>query len=351
VEKKSLQLSQSRADKFNIIFDQAPVLIFCLDRYHRCTLWNHECEKRLGWQFTEVRECEDLLSLLFSNINHKVRLEKSLTDNPGRFLEYRLRTKNSKYRYQLWAGFQISNNEQMFIGLDITESKKTEKAYKSFQRQLRNLSAYLESVKEQERARISRDIHDELGQMLSLLQIELKWLYDRISKDQTLLIDKIHSMSRLIDSIVEWVRKISQELRPNILDNLGIGAATEWLVDEFRKQTGFACTAKISPADMILENELSTAVFRIIQEALTNVMRHSQASHVEVRLFKRKEGLRLKISDNGIGLSKKKMTNPKSLGLIGMKERVRFFNGKFKIESRPDKGTTLSVQLPFEKEN
>lgn len=255
---------------------------------------------------------------------------------------------DKKYYHHLLVNYRLSDSKILMIGYDMTKHKKTQVAYQKSQEQLRNLSAYLESVREDERTRISHDIHDELGQMLSLLKIDLKWLENRISSDQLSLLMKIESMSKLIDSIIEWVHKISKELRPSILDNLGIVAAIEWLAEELTKATEISCKVKITPVNLVLNDELSTAVFRILQETLTNVIRHSGATRVDIQLVKIKKIFILKVKDNGIGISREKVNNPNSLGLIGIKERVRSLKGKFRIQGIQNKGTTLSIQLPLD---
>ncbi len=231
---------------------------------------------------------------------------------------------------------------------DITASKLAEQELRSSREQLRNLSTYLESVREEERTRIAREIHDELGQAMTALKMDLSWLSKRLPKDQEPLVEKSKSMSKLVDMTVQTVQKISAELRPGLLDDLGLVAAIEWQAGQFRERTGIECEAALDPDSISLDRERSTMFFRILQEALTNVTRHSQATKVKIGLIKRERKLMLKVRDNGKGITKSQISNAKSLGLIGMRERVRPWRGEVKIRGVQNKGTILVVSMPLE---
>jgi PAS domain S-box-containing protein len=231
---------------------------------------------------------------------------------------------------------------------DITASKLAEQELRSSREQLRNLSTYSESVREEERTRISREIHDELGQAMTALKMDLSWLSKRLPKDQESLVEKSKSMSKLVDMTVQTVQKISAELRPGLLDDLGLVAAIEWQAGQFRERTGIECEAALDPDSISLDRERSTMFFRILQEALTNVTRHSQATRVKIGLIKRERKLLLRVRDNGKGITKSQICNANSLGLIGMRERVRPWRGRVKIRGVQNKGTILVVSMPLE---
>ena len=182
---------------------------------------------------------------------------------------------------------------------------------------LRNLSAYLQSVREQERANIAREIHDELGQALTVLKMDLSWLARRLPKVQKPLFEKTKSMSKLIDFTIQTVRRISTELRPRLLDDLGLAAAVEWQAEEFQKRTGIRCEVSLDPEDIALDRDLSTAIFRIFQETLTNVARHADATSVKVTLEEKTNKLVLKVRDNGKGITKIRFLIQDHLGLLG----------------------------------
>jgi PAS domain S-box-containing protein len=229
---------------------------------------------------------------------------------------------------------------------DITEYKYAKNALIRSKTELLDLSRHLESAREQERTSIAREIHDELGQSLTALKMDLFWLKKKLSKNQKSLNEKVEDMSSLIDSTIQSVKRISSELRPGILDDLGIASAIEWQAEEFKNRTAIQYELEIVPKDMVLNEKLSTAFFRIFQEALTNITRHAQASKVKVS-FKQKPGkVELKIRDNGKGISEEKIQDSQSYGLVGIRERVRSLYGEFKIKGIPNQGTTIIVKIP-----
>jgi len=214
--------------------------------------------------------------------------------------------------------------------------------------QLRNLSVYLQNARENERTMIAREVHDELGQSLTALKIDLALLTKRLPADQKSVMEKAESMSQLIETTMQSVKKISTDLRPGILDHLGLTAAIEWQAEEFEKRTGIPCTAVFEPEEITLDKDRTTTVFRIFQETLTNIARHAQATQVSVILKKRSDRLELLVKDNGKGISEKHMSDPKSLGLIGIRERVHYWGGSLTICGIHEKGTTVTVQLPLD---
>jgi PAS domain S-box-containing protein len=230
---------------------------------------------------------------------------------------------------------------------DITESKLAEQELRSSREQLRNLSVYLESIREEERTHIAREIHDELGQVMTALKMDLSWLSKRLPQNQESLLEKAKSMSKLVDMTVQTVQRISAELRPGLLDDLGLAAAIEWQADQFQNRTGIACEVTFPPENIVLDRDRSTAVFRILQETLTNVARHAHATKVKISLIKRARKLALKVRDNGKGITSSQIVAPRSLGLIGMRERVYPWRGKVKIRGVQDCGTIVMVSIPL----
>jgi signal transduction histidine kinase len=228
----------------------------------------------------------------------------------------------------------------------LTERKRTEEDLRTSHEQLRELSVHLQSAIEEERKQIAREIHDELGQELSLLQLELGLVENRLFKNQRVLCKKVRSMSKLIDSIVQSVQRISSNLRPALLDNLGIVAAVDWQAKEFQRRTKIQCESRIDSPEIILNQERSTALFRILQETLTNVARHSKATKVRIELKKNTDAVELTIRDNGIGISAQNVANPKSFGLIGMRERIRQVGGEIDFSGKRGKGTLVTVTVP-----
>jgi PAS domain S-box-containing protein len=230
---------------------------------------------------------------------------------------------------------------------DITEKKVAEIALMKSREELRNLAAHLESIREEERTKVAREIHDELGQSLTALKIDLSWLDKRISLEQKEMIQKIKSMGELTNTTLQTVKRISTELRPGLLDDLGLIPALEWQADEFQNRTGIQCIKNFQLDELDLDKSLATALFRIFQETLTNTARHSKASRVTVGLRQEKESLVFVIKDNGIGITSKQINDSTSYGIIGIRERVNAFGGDLSIKGAQNKGTTVTIKIPI----
>ncbi len=233
---------------------------------------------------------------------------------------------------------------------DITDRKEAEEQLQASREQLRSLSAHLESVREEERKNMAGEIHDELGQILTALKIDLSSLAEGSTEEQQLLPKKVKSMSELIDTAIETVKRISMELRPAILDDLGIAVALEWQTEDFSRRTRIKCKFTSRPKDIVLDADRSIALFRIFQEALTNVARHSQASKVRAVLTKETDMVVLTIKDNGKGIEEKEIADPKAFGIIGMRERAHFLGGEVRFNSAAGKGTSITVSIPLTKQ-
>gem|GEM_PF-5560613 len=244
--------------------------------------------------------------------------------------------------------YKLPSGEIVAVFDDVTERVQAEEELRCSQEQLRSLADHLQTVREDERTSIAREIHDELGQALTGLKMDLSWMAKKIPEDQKSLLDKVHSMSELTGTTLRTVQRISTELRPGLLDDLGLVAAAEWQIEEFQNRTGIRCTLIVDPEDITADDRRSTALFRILQEALTNLVRHAQATRVHVSLKEKGKHLELIVRDNGKGITKEQISNPKSFGLIGIKERVHLWGGEVKISGRPGKGTTVVVRMPIE---
>ncbi len=230
----------------------------------------------------------------------------------------------------------------------LTDRKRAEEELQTSREQLRELSRWTQSAIEEERKRIAREIHDELGQELSLLQLDLGSLGERLPRGERDVQTRIESMTALVDSAIHSVQKIATDLRPTLLDDLGLGAAVEWAVKEFQKRTSIPCTVAIDPPDLRLDPERSTALFRILQEGLTNVLRHARASKVEVALTKSGGTVLLRVRDDGRGISPRQIRDSKSVGLTGIRERVRPWGATVAIRGIPGRGTEILINIPVE---
>lgn len=214
------------------------------------------------------------------------------------------------------------------------------------QTRLRNLSAKLQFIREEERKSIAREIHDELGQLLATIQLGVSQLAHTCS-DQHSLTAKTAELGKLIANGIKSVQRIAAELRPAMLDVLGLPEALNWQSLEFRKQTGIHCDIEILLISNAVHPEVATAIFRIFQESLTNVQRHSRATRVEAYLFELGKSYFLRVVDNGRGISQKEISSPQSIGLIGIRERVFILGGRIRIYGIQGKGTALFVRVPI----
>lgn len=215
--------------------------------------------------------------------------------------------------------------------------------------QLRALAAHVETIREEERTGIAREIHDELGQALTALRMDVAWIERRTSAGAPLvdLREKLGGMAQLIDGVVEQVRRISAELRPGVLDDLGLVAAVEWQAQEFQERTGTTCVVDAAAEAGSVGRDLATVVFRTFQEALTNVARHAEARTVDVALSTEGDWLRLVVRDDGKGIDPRDAMSPESLGLLGMRERARRVGGTATVAPGDAGGTVVTLHVPL----
>jgi signal transduction histidine kinase len=221
---------------------------------------------------------------------------------------------------------------------------------KQMEEQLQALTARVERVREEERTGIAREIHDELGQSLTGLKMDVAWVGRRLAGAERVSVDELRQrmtgMSDLIDETINQVRRISAELRPGVLDHLGLLAAIEWQAQEHQKRTGTRCTVSSNLGDQKFGRDLSTGVFRIFQEALTNVARHAEAKQVTVKLERDGDRLELDVQDDGKGISDDAARSPSSLGLLGLRERARRLGGEVSVEAVKPRGTRVRLRVP-----
>jgi PAS domain S-box-containing protein len=215
--------------------------------------------------------------------------------------------------------------------------------------ELRALSSRLLTIRDEEARRIAREVHDEVGQSLTALAMDVAWLQKKLSRrgPKAQLAAKLGAMSRLVDSTLESVQRIASDLRPGVLDELGLEAAVEWAVRRFEERTGIPCGFETSLNGAAIDSPRATAAFRILQEALSNVARHARATRVEVLLSTRTGSLRLDVRDNGLGIEAARIADSGSLGLLGMRERARSLGGSVAIDRAPEGGTRISAQIPL----
>jgi len=246
-------------------------------------------------------------------------------------------------------GKQLKERRVVITYENITDRKRAARELELSRHQLRQLSAHLQSIREKERTRIARELHDELGQLLTALNTDIVLLKNKIPEGQKALSERAESMSSLVELTMQTVKRIYMGLRPGMLDHLGLTAAISWQAEEFSRRTGIACKVSFNPEDMVIEPDLTTTIFRIFQETLTNVQRHAKATKVTVRLKATDKHLEFIVKDNGKGIADEQLRKPDSFGLLGIKERVYHWGGREAIVGGIGKGTTITISIPLTK--
>jgi PAS domain S-box-containing protein len=253
----------------------------------------------------------------------------------------------AEYIGKYWEGRWVPFSDDLYIHyiLDITDNKVAEKELINAHEQLKQLYIRQDEIKENERSTISREIHDELGQSLSALKIDLGWTKKYVENNPEIK-KRIDAMTDMVSDMIKTVQRISSDLRPGLLDDLGLVPAMEWYIHEFEKRTGIKCQFK---SDIIQSNyeKQNLTLYRILQEGLTNVMRHSNAKNADINLYMADDFINLEISDDGTGLTPENISSSKSLGFIGIRERLNQFNGSLGIISSRDQGTRLTIKIPI----
>jgi PAS domain S-box-containing protein len=313
---------------------------------------NDGVEKVFGWRPKELigqstralYRCEDDFEVITKLLYSTLERRRTFT------AEYPCRRKDgAEIQCMISAariGEQLKQQSIVITFENITYRKQFEKEIELSRGRLRDLSMHLQTVREKERTRIARELHDELGQLLTALNTGIILLKKKIPPEQTHLFERTKSMKDLIDMTMQTVKRIYMDLRPGMLDHLGLPVAMDWQCQEFQKRTGIQCTVDVEPEDMEPNKDASITVFRILQETLTNVAKHSKATRVNVSLREVEDDLELVVTDNGRGIREEELQKPKSFGLLGIRERVDFRGGEVKIAGKKGKGTTVTVRMP-----
>jgi PAS domain S-box-containing protein len=287
---------------------------------------------------------------LWADPNERRRLVELLErDGMVRDFEYLGQARDGSVQITLLSAELIQVGGEtciLAVATDVTDRRRAEEEIRRSREELRALTARLQSVREDERTHIAREIHDELGQALTGLKLDLAWLKPRL-RDQVPLLERVQAVVGRIDGTIDAVRRIATELRPSVLDHLGLVAAVEWQAQEFEKLTGVVVRLSLRSAGPPVNGTVATTVFRMLQETLTNVARHAAATWVEIALEIREEAVTLRVADNGRGISAAERTDPRSLGLVGLRERAIACAGELVIEGRPGEGTIVTARIPL----
>lgn len=318
----------------------------------------------LSGRFGYARECVEFnLEGWSSHIHPEDR--KRVLDGVKAFMkttgeawsdEFRLVCEDQRVAYVMARGFVIRDENQRPLRItggmcDITSRRECEDRLDRYRQQLRALSSRLQKRREEDRRRISRDLHDTLGQLLTGLKMDLGWVVNNLPDKRTsdtMLLDKLIETEQIVDSAIVEVQRIATDYRPDVLDNLGLTSAIRCELELFQQRSGIQTQLNASEQLPEPAPAISIGVFRILQEALTNVVRHARATKVLVYLGKMESQLRMEVSDNGKGIDPAELIRPGALGLLGMREHAAMLGGSLEIKVRKPHGTTVAVTAPFQ---
>jgi PAS domain S-box-containing protein len=340
------------------IINQIQETVISVDLNGYVTSWNRGAEKLLGYPVEEALGKH--ISFVYPVEDHEFVEREVMGPVKAKGthqVEVRRRTKSGALRFAQLSLTLLRDDTDSPIGIigysmDITDRKRVQEALLNSRNQLAALAVRLESVREEERTRIALEVHDVLGQALTALKLDVSWVRKRITESiepvqLAAVLSRLASALELLDSTIQSVRDIATALRPGVLDELGLGAAVEWQAREFQNRTGVSCETTIWPDRIAVGPEQSTALFRILQEILTNVARHAQATHVHIRLEESGEHVSLQVRDNGSGITDVEQSGPNAFGLLGMRLRAQQQGGAFDIQGTSGMGTTVTVRIPL----
>ncbi len=331
---------------------QAHLGSWVLDLEQEEFICSEECARIFGITPTSSLSLETLMARTHEqDVDRSLSCWSAVTRGEAYDVEYRLCINGEiKWvRQRVEPEFDEDGDVCRALGTvqDITEIKLQEEALLQSQQKLRELVAHHERIREEERTRIAREIHDEMGQQLTALRMDTAMMQMRFAKDNPELEASLKRMKSTIDSTIAVVRNVASSLRPSALD-MGLMSATEWLLGNFQERTGVRCHFEGPQEDFAIDDPRATAVFRILQESLTNITRHAQASNVYVSMRKEDEQLQVTIRDDGVGFDHAKVRIKHTFGLMGMRERAKIFGGESRINSKPGEGTSLKLTIPLE---
>lgn len=335
--------------RFRTIVEATASALIILSPEHRIREFNPQAEQifglsraqALGQDFLELCLPDEYRAAVAADIKRALTGERT----PG--FEVPAQARGGHERTLLWSFSRMAEGAEhetvvIATGHDITERREAEQA-----RRVRELAAHLQSAREAERTHVAREIHDELGQALTGLKLEVSFLARRVGDANGEMRKRLDGVGSMIDGTIASVRRIAAELRPQILDELGLLEAIRWQVQEFEKRTEIPCAIELSDAQLDWSTDRATAMFRILQEALTNVARHADATRASVRVAREDDRVVLEVRDDGRGITKEQASDSPTFGLLGMQERARMFGGTLKVESGERSGTTVTVNMPY----
>ncbi len=353
-QKAEAEIQDARAFAENLI-KTANAMVIGLNTKGEITVFNNAAENISGYTKSELGK-RNWFEVLVPRTRYPDVWEEFSRLEEGNLPKYYsnpILTKTGEERYILWSNSVISEKGQITgtisFGIDITERKKGEVALEEIKNRLQKLNTHLLDLGERERTAIAREIHDDLGQVLTALKMDLGWIEKRLPRDEKAIYVKLDIMREMLDGCVKGIKTLCTRLRPGILDDLGIVAALEWYVSDFETRAKIPCNLVLPQEAVSVGDAASTAAYRILQESLTNVARHAKADKVDISLISRDGRLILTVVDDGRGITHKALSATDSYGLMGMHERAEAVGGTFRVGKRPDghKGTHLELTIPL----
>lgn len=340
-------------EKYRKLFNNNPMPIWMisLDNYKFLDV-NEAAIKHYGYSRNEFLNMDIFSIWADVDSNNKVNILGSGKEKSGHYLCGHRKKNGTEISVEVsyfdthYEGVPV----RIALGVDVTSRLHAEKLLRESYRDIKRLATHLEQVREEERVNIAREIHDELGQQLTVLKMDISWLNKKILDEDESVRNRLQNLMEIIDHTVITVRKISSDLRPSILDDLGLSAALEWQCQQFESRSGIKTRFLSDVDDSNLSVLVSTGLYRIFQECLTNIARHSEASQVKTSLERKNGKIQMKIQDNGKGFVLNGIETKKTLGILGMKERARILDADYEISSEPGKGTKVVVSIQMKKE-
>jgi PAS domain S-box-containing protein len=352
ITKRKLAEQLSIKEKFlsDSVINSLPGVFYLYDQTGKFIRWNKNFETVSGYSGDEISNMHPLDFFIGEEKKLLAERIKDVFEEGESDVEACFITKDGREVPYYFTGLSINYEDKLCLigaGIDITKRKTVEMELKASNEQLRSLSSHLQNIREEERIRIAREIHDELGQQLTGLKMDVYWLNKKLEKKDEAIQEKISGIIELIDETVKSVRRISSNLRPSILDDLGLVAALEWHSREVEKRSEIKVHFVTTLSEQAIAVDVATGIFRIYQEALTNAVRHANAHEINSSLQLIDSQLVLKIKDDGKGIDHKAKATTKTLGLIGIKERTFVLGGKYELKSGPGEGTELCISIPI----
>ena len=351
------RLRESEA-RFRSVFESATDGIILADPDGRIISWNRAAAEMFGYSDHEIvgRPLSSLMPARYRE-RHEAGVRRQRSGGTSRIIGrtvemFGLRRDGTEFPIDLAVGTWQTERGRFYSGIvrDITHRKQNEERLRASNEELRYLSARIEAIQEEERTSIARELHDELGQALTAIHLDIAWVEKRLREsgpEHGVLLQRLERMDETIAVTASSVRRISAQLRPTMLDELGLVATLDWQAHEFSERTGISCSFRSTLGEEEVCPEITTAMYRILRECLTNVARHAGARTVEVSLNRDPGVLVMSVRDDGHGIDEVQVRNPRSLGLTGMRERCLSLGGELVIEGAPDRGTRVVARIPF----